>query len=487
MVLYSMPMSRTDFSMRSGEVAALELFHDMAERVPAYKDFLLNHGVDHSTIRTIDDFKSLPLVDKKNYLTKYPLSELCWDGKLTSNYMVSVSSGSSGSSFFWPRGLDQDDEGTLMHKDMFDTIFATHRKKTLLIVCFSMGTWIAGSFTTASAIGVAKTGEPLTIVTPGLEKIDAIKCFKQLAHLYDQVILAGYPPFLKDVIEDGAREGVNWRKHEVKLLTAGEAFSEEWRSYVLRELGSKNPYMDSVSIYGSADAAMLGHETPASIALRRLYNKKKRLRRTMFGTDILPSILQFDPKRRFFEAVDGELVFSARAGIPLTRYNIHDTGGVYEYDELLAPIKTQHDALLNAYGVTRTWQQPFVYLNGRKDFTATIYAVNIYPENIKSALLGRSVAKWVTGRFTMATKYYSDMDQYLEINIELQRDIIAKQDMARQVEEVVVMKLCLLNAEFRKLFAAIGSKAAPRINLITYGEPTYFGRGIKHTWVKKKS
>ena len=133
------------------------------------------------------------------------------------------------------------------------------------------------------------------------------------------------------------------------------------------------------------------------------------------------------------------------------------------------------------------WQLPFVYLNGRKDFTATIYAVNIYPENIKAALLDPKMRSWVTGRFTMATKYYSDMDQYLEINIEMAKDVAVEEDYKTLAESTLLKKLNQLNAEFHKLNNAIGDRAIPKIHLMPYGDKRYFGNGVKHKWVKKEA
>src|SRR3982074_1272156 len=79
-----------------GEAMALNLFHTMAQRVPAYKDFLHKAGVQHARIQTYDDFTQyVPVMDKKNYLSQYPLSELCLEGDMFKNRIISVSSGSS--------------------------------------------------------------------------------------------------------------------------------------------------------------------------------------------------------------------------------------------------------------------------------------------------------------------------------------------------------------------------------------------------------
>lgn len=476
-----------DTPVSRGEKMALDLFHDSAQRVPAYKHFLKTQGVKPDHIKTYEDFqKYVPVIDKKNYLSKYPLADLCADGDTFNNRIISVSSGSSGTPFYWPRGLAQDVEGTAMHSEIYDHIFQMNEKSTLLVICFSMGTWIAGSFTTSSSFGYADKGNPVNIVTPGLEKGEAINAIKNLSSYYDQVVIAGYPPFVKDVIEEGKRSGIKWQKMKVRLMMAGEAFSEEWRDYVLRSVNSKNPYFDAINIYGSADAGMLGNETPVSILMRRIYNQRPKARQAIFGTDVLPSIVQYDPKRRHFEEVDGELVFTTVSGIPLVRYNIKDTGGVLPFEKAIEPIEERFIRTAKQRDIDiDQWRKPFVYLNGRKDFSVTIYAVNIYPENIKAALIDRQLQRWVTGRFTMATMNYTDMDQYFEINVELAKDFVVKAQHQTLIEDIILQKLLKMNTEFNKLHAAIGIKAVPRVHLVEFGDPNYFARGVKHKWVKK--
>lgn len=476
-----------DAYMQRGEKAALAYFHRTAKNVPAYKNFLEKENINPAKIRTYGDFKKyVTPIDKKNYLTQYPLSDLCEDGNLFNNRIISVSSGSSGVPFYWPRGAQQDNDGVEMHTKIFDDIFNMDHQSTLVVICFSMGTWIAGSFTTASAFGYADMGRPVNIVTPGLEKGEAINAIKNLSPNYDQVLLVGYPPFIKDIIEEGKQAGIKWKDVKTRLLMAGEAFSEEWRDYVLKLIHSDNPFYDSVNIYGSADAGMLGNETPLSILARRVYNKNPRMRQRVFKTDILPSLVQFDPTRRFFEEVGGELVFTAESGIPLVRYNIKDTGGVLSASEVMDPIKEKALKLAGQHGIdVKQWQMPFVYLNGRKDFSVTIYAVNIYPENIKAALIDPRVRRFATGRFTMATMNYSDMDQYFEINVELAKDFTATAQQQAIVEQTIQEKLLKLNAEFHKLHSAIGAKALPHVHLVQFGDPDYFSRGVKHKWVKK--
>ena len=108
---------------RRGEQRALALFHAAAEHVPAYKDFLKKNQIRPEKIKTIEDFKKLPLLDKENYLRAYPLEKLCWYGQLSAAQMISVSSGSSGKPFFWPRGQILDTETALEHELFLASFF----------------------------------------------------------------------------------------------------------------------------------------------------------------------------------------------------------------------------------------------------------------------------------------------------------------------------------------------------------------------------
>ena len=49
-----------------------------------------------------------------------------------------------------------------------------------------------------------------------------------MAPQYDQIILCGYPPFMKDVVDEAKDNGVNWKDFNIKMIFAAEAFSEEF-------------------------------------------------------------------------------------------------------------------------------------------------------------------------------------------------------------------------------------------------------------------
>src|SRR6202011_3005628 len=93
------------------------------------------------------------------------------------------------------------------------------------------------------------------------------------------------------------------------------------------------------SLYGTADAGVLGNETPLSIAIRRFFATRPAAARAVFGESRLPTLVQYDACSRYFETHQDTLVVSGDNGVPLVRYHIADKGGIFGYDELLQRVR----------------------------------------------------------------------------------------------------------------------------------------------------
>lgn len=459
------------FWQKNGQKMALDLFRAAAVRVPAYKDFLKQNRIKPKQIRTIVDFSKLPLTDKKNYLQQYPLEKLCWDGKLDKNTLLSVSSGSSGTPFFWPRGGNLELETSIIHELFLKDIFGANKCSTLFIITFSMGIYIAGIITMNSVLRTAQKSYPITVIAPGINIDETLRIIKEMGPKFRQIIIAGYPPFIKDIIDQGIARGFDWGGLGLKFLFATEGFSEIWRDYILERVGSKNYLNDSLNIYGSADAGILGHETPICIYLRRkksdLFQKNNRL----------PTLTQYNPLLKYFETVGEEPIFSSYGGIPLVRYNIHDAGGTKTFEDIAnnlpnkIPIKE------------KIWKLPFLYVFSKSDNTVSLYGVNIYPENIKTAIEPFLNAS-LTGKFTMATRNKpNNQDQYLEINLELSKSYVADKSLSESIKKTIIKSLQEHNLEYNRLRQSIGAKADPQIILWPKNHEKYFNpQAIKQKW-----
>ncbi len=321
-------------NVNAAEVA-LGLFHSVAATVPAYQAFLAEQSVNPVSIHTIADYQALPLLTKENYLLRYPLAALCRNGQLQACDMIAVSSGSTGKPSFWPRSLADEFQVATRFEQVFYDSFQAETRHTLAVICFPLGTWVGGMYTANCCRHLAGKGYPITTITPGNNQKEILRVVQELGPAFDQVVLLGYPPILKDVIDQGIQQGIEWQRYAIKLVLAGEVFSEEWRSLVGKRVGASAPCYDSVSLYGTADAGVLGNETPLSICIRRYLASHPEAARALFGESRLPTLVQYDPLSRFFEVHDGTLLFSGNNGIPLVRYHISDTGGLITYDRML--------------------------------------------------------------------------------------------------------------------------------------------------------
>jgi phenylacetate-CoA ligase len=470
--------SQTDW-----EKSVLALFHQTAATVPAYGSFLHTQGIDPAAVQTITDFQHLPLTTKDNYLQHYPLAQLYRQGQLESCDMIAVSSGSTGQPSFWARSLVDELQIATRFEQIFHDSFQSDQRRTLAIVCFALGTWVGGMYTANCCRHLASKGYPLTLITPGNNKVEILRVVQALAPQFEQVVLLGYPPFLKDVIDSGITQGLDWQAYRVKLVMAGEVFSEAWRSLVGSRLGSTNYCYDSASLYGTADAGVLGNETPLSICIRRWLADHPDAARSLFGESRLPTLVQYDPLSRFFEAQDGTLLFSGDHGIPLIRYHIADNGGLIAYPQMLQFLQEwDFDPIQKLQDNRGVYPLPFVYVFGRSHFTVSYFGANVYPENVTIGLEQAPICEWVTGKFVMQVTEDADQNKHLTIAVELAPNVAGSEEQRRAIATAIHQQLQRLNSEFANYVPE--AYQMPHITLYPMGEPNYFPIGVKHRYTR---
>jgi len=468
----------------------LDLFRRTAATVPAYQDFLRSHGVDPDSVRALAD---IPLMTKENYHTRYPLPRRCRDGRLAAADTIAVSSGSTGKPTYWPRTAADEQAATARFEQIFRHSFGAADKATLAVICFPLGTWVGGLYTTSCCQHLAGRGYPITVVAAGNDKAEILRVVPELAPAFDQTVLLGYPPFLKDVIDTGLASGVDWTPMRIKLVMAGEVFSEDWRDLVGSRAGMTRPAHDSAALYGTADAGVLGCETPLTITIRRFLASDPDLAQVLTGQRRLPTLVQYDPADRYFEALDdGTLAFSADGGVPLVRYHIADEGGVLGYEQLLS-FCADHGLDLGADAdlVAGSPALPFVYVFGRTRFAVSFFGANVYPENIAAGLEQPRVSGWVTGKFVLEVAEDADRNRHLAVAVELApgeepgHDNTSQDNTGRTelAADAILGQLLLLNSEFAHYVPAAYQQ--PVVTLLPAGDPDYFPRGVKHRYTRQ--
>lgn len=461
----------------------LALLRGAVAEVPAYRAFLAAHAVDPAQFRDAADLRRLPLMTKQNYMRAYPLAARCRRGALHECDMLAVSSGSTGAPTVWPRTAVHELDIAFRFEQVFHA-FRAEERRTLAVVCFALGSWVGGMFTAACCRYLAMKGYPLTVITPGNKKDEIFRAVEELGPQYDQVVLLGYPPYVKDVIDAGRAQGIDWPRYAPKLVFAGEVFSEEWRALVCERIGAADPRYATASLYGTADGGVLGNETPLSIALRQFFAARPALARELFGESRLPTLVQYDPRSRYFELHDdGTLVVSGDGGVPLLRYHIADRGGIIAYDEMRTLARAAGaDAFDTLSGIDAP-PLPFVYLFGRADCTVSYFGANIYPENISVGLEQPAVRDWVSGKFVLQVIETADRNEALAVVVELLPGVADDEAKRDAVAAAVLAELRRLNSEFVNYVPA--EYQTPHVTLKPAGDPEWFPTGVKHRYTRK--
>jgi phenylacetate-CoA ligase len=224
----------------------------------------------------------------------------------------------------------------------------------------------------------------------------------------------------------------------------------------------------------------MGHETPTTIAARRLARDDPRLNTALYGDeDIQPTFVENQPNFRFTEMdSDGYLLFTVDNTFPLIRYRISDRGRVITASELARLLgQCGHELPVK----TSAEDPGFIVLGRRADIAATFYALKIFPESVRTALEDPEVAGAVSGKFYLTTQSDEAYGQSLNLYVELRAGAIAGENLAPRLQQLVVASLLRTNSEYRQLHQTLGQRAEPAISLHRFGTDG-FAHGIKHRW-----
>lgn len=457
---------------------SLSLFHGASRQVPAYKDFLKKHKIDPNKIKKFEDLDILPHVTKENYLRKYSLPDLSWGGTLDQPLVYTSTSGSTGNPVYFHRSFQLDWQSSILH-EMYYSSGQKSRGPTLVIVCFGMGVWIGGIITYQAFRLMKERGHNLSLITPGINKEEIFRALKNLSPFYSQTVLVGYPPFIKDVIDESEERGINLKKLGLRILCAAEPFDEKFRRHLIKKSGADSK-IGVTNIYGTADLGTMAIETPLSILIRETAIKKPDLFKELFGgINKMPTLCQYIPDHISFDATKhGDILITGDNSIPLIRYAIGDHGGTYSADTLekkLTDLGQKIDFIQHL---------PFVYVYERADLSTTLYGLQIYPESLREIFLQQPFVNYCTGKFTLETRFNQKQDQYLFIHIELRKNKKITDIIRKALLKFIVLQLENKNSEFRELHKMLGRRAWPKIVFWPYEDQKHFKVGIKQKWVK---
>lgn len=474
--------------VKLGNRSAISVFKDASSHVIAYQKLLKKHNIHPGKINNIDDFSKLPILDKKSYINNNILTDLLYS-PIEYNYTIEESSGFSGKSSFWPRFDGQDDLFADYAELGFEKSFNISNKKTLLINTFALGTWVTGTKFAKGTLQIAnRKSNKLTVVNTGIKQESVIRYLETFTQYYDQVIIAGYPPFIKEIIELAISNIPNFDIKKINIMTGGEGFPEEWRDYIASLLGydpDLTPHR-ILSAYGAADIGLeLGYEQPITVFFRRMLIRNPELAEDFVPHSIntIPHFFQYNPLNIYVECLNSELLYTAKSGIPAVRYNLHDSGGLLSYNKMLSVIAKKFDLskILNRF---KPFHLPLLYLLGRTDGVISVSSANVYIEQLKAILNDTKLQKQLSGRFYAYSRFDSDFKP--EFHVFVETDRIATTDK-EYITDYFVKRLCAINQDYKEFYTTDKKQYKPHMHFISKNVfNKYANNSIKIRYLSKK-
>jgi phenylacetate-CoA ligase len=444
---------------------SLRLFVAAKHRVKAYRQVLVESGLETFSPSSPDDWQKLPVLDKKSYISRFSPENLSPDDRIAP--AAHASSGSSGQTTFWFRGPKHKQIGTAYYGHIIDDVLQIPRSQsTLVVVCFAMGVWVAGTYTLMAFDRIGEeTGRKVTVVAPGMEVDDVASILTRLAPSFDHTVVVGYPAALDLLFSELARRGTATPAN-LHLITSGDKISEEWRCSRMSALGIRAT-SSVVNVYGSADGGLLAIETPFTIEIRQRLSVSPALARGVLGEEMsAAAIFQFDPRLFYFEQVKGELLFTADLDIPLIRYNLHDTGKVISHREMISLVG--HLGIQNAC----RFDWPFLLLSGRTDVAVILYGAKVFPDALATAAQDDRIRDLLSGSY-LAYSIQKGPEQIFCLDLEMIDALKrAEPPLPEIIAQVIQERLTVLSSEYRNSCQKLGlAITRPRVALYPKGDP----------------
>lgn len=456
------PFVTEDVRNWSSRKRAAAAFYQAKRSVPAYGEFLKQHGAGEPR-----RFEDIPPMDKENYVKRWPLEALCQGGRLPlRGAVIDESSGSSGTASNWVRG---EAERLATRRLIQYSARATFGDESFVLLnAFALGPWATGMNVSMSLVDRCV----LKSIGPDAKKL--LSTLELLGSKYRYVI-TGYPPFLKALVETAS---IDWKKYDICAVVGGEGMSEPLRAALNR------CFRKTISSFGASDLEInLAVETDFSIALRQALLASPALARDLYGDrEAVPMIFQYDPLNYFIESdAERNLLFTLNRlenVSPRIRYNLHDRGVVRRFSEVRR-VLTDHRVEL---GAASALPLPLLFHWGRQENAVAFYGCKITPEDVqnvvlRTAALGRNVANFALHPFEDERA-----DKRLEFWFELEAGVSAAADLGA-LAETVIAELSLVNQDFRESIRMVPAALRPSVKLFPFGEGPLAGQDIR---VKKR-
>lgn len=439
---------------RVGQWKAWRAFENAKRNCPAYRDFLAKHPHAQVTLHGwAPDFSAIPPMEKTTYILAYSIEQRCVGGTLPmKGAVIDESSGSTGTPNNWVRGPEERKYVARMLQIGMHTMIKDRPR--IFINAFALGPWATGMCVSSAAVDICL----LKSTGPDISKI--VNTLKVFGPKY-QYIIAGYPPFLKMLVD---APDIDWGSYHITAFFGGEAISENMRAYLLKAFRG-GVYGD----YGASDLEInIAGENDFTIAVRKLMVENALVRRRLNGRfgDAIPTVLQYNPLDYLVETNEaGELLITINrlSNIsPRIRYNIHDLGRTMSLREARAHLQAEEVDLARL--PTPLAELPLILMYGRSDFSVGYYGCKITPGEVEGILYGTPELARIINAFALVTSEGADTSKRLAVCLELAAGACAPgAEETAALRERIFARLVEVNQDFRESIRMVPAGHEPTI------------------------
>ncbi len=428
-----------------------------AAEVAGYQSFLATNHVPADAT-----FDRLPPTDKAGYMKAFPLEHLV-GSDFEQTFHIFSSSGSSGHAFYWPQLKSSHTASAERLRQLLEGTFHIHERKTLAIVGLALGSWIGGDhFSWLLKSAAIDLPYPFAVFAPGNKHDEIIAMLRSASRFVDQFILACCPSAIGHLILRAEQVGTPLPLEKMHYLVIGEPFPETLRASLEKRAGLANGEALMLSIYGSADTSVLGFESPASIALRKLAQADPTVAAELGLGAVIPHFFhQADPET-YLETIQGELCVTKWQGIPLVRYNLHDAALLYDWPSIAArfPVWAQrHPSLLPL--IQKLGQSGMelpspglLAITGRADSCLILCGTNITEAMLDAAVRSAELADALTGAY-QAKLLLEEGRQRLGLTLEYRPETGSRETVAAAIYPKLIHALGSVQPEFQDDWSSI--------------------------------
>lgn len=419
----------------------------VAARVPAYRSHL--GGVDINTV----PWRSIPQMDKEDYLSNHAYRDVLADN-VEETYAVFSSSGSSGKAFYWPQLRGSQRNGTDRLRSFLELSFGIRNQRTMAIVGLSMGSWIGGEHFSWVLKNVAVSSSyPFSVLSPGNQHDEIISMIHSLGATADQILLVVCPSAIGHLRLLAEEQKRPLPLAKLRFLVVGEPFPESLRTDLSAHAKLAMGMSPILSLFGSADTGTLGGESSQSAIIRGLLEKHAEQAKELGFEGPAPHLFHFANASTYLECVDGELCVTKWQGIPLVRYNLHDSARLISWEALVRAVTQAFpidDAIAKRLLSTASFLPDILAVSGRTDRCLMLCGTKLTEAMLDQAIGAEGVLKdFLTGTYRASVVQERER-QRLELTLEYKAGDMPRAELEEKLYPLLIQSLGNVQSEFKQ-------------------------------------